>query len=296
MIIVRLMGGHSNQLFQYAAGRQLASKHNTDLLLDLSSFDNMHPSDTPRYYELDCYPLKAKIANMAKITIRTQEKPAGLVERFKHRAGIDKRVWALAQIGTGFNRGVLNAPDNTMLVGWWQSEKFFPDIRPLLLKEFEPRTKLNKANAAHIKQMQASESVWIHIRRGDYVTNKFANKFHGTKDLKYYQSALKTLEKKLPPTARKNIQIFICSNDIPWCKQNLKFSYPVSYIENELGSDDMRVAKHAKHDILANSSFSWWGAWLNENPEKIVIAPRKWFEDEKANSETDIVPDSWIRI
>jgi len=186
--------------------------------------------------------------------------------------------------------------NNTLLLGYWQCEKYFADIRDELLVELEPTTPLTRRNKQLIKSMQASESVWMHVRRGDYVTNPNHNKFHGVKGVDYYKKALEILVKKLPKDRRENIRIFVCSNDIPWCKKHLKFPYPIEFIENELGSDDMRVAKHCKHDIIANSSFSWWGQWLNENPDKIVIAPKVWFEDKKANSEIEIALDSWIRL
>jgi hypothetical protein len=144
--------------------------------------------------------------------------------------------------------------------------------------------------------MKSSESVWMHIRRGDYITNDAANKFHGVKGLEYYKAALDLLTSKLSKEKLRNLSIFVCSNDIDWCKKYLAFDYPVTYFENRLGSDDMRVAKHCRHDILANSSFSWWGAWLNSNPDKIIIAPKRWFDNEEANNAIDIVPGSWIRV
>lgn len=296
MIIVKLMGGHSNQLFQYAAGRRLAKKHNTELLLDLSWFDSIDPKDTPRFYELGCYPLKANIADMSKVEIRNQNETASRLERLKHRLGKDNRVWALAQVGNGFNRNVLTAPNNTMLVGWWQTEKFFKDIRPELLDELEPSDKPNKKNQTLINLMKQTESIFIHVRRGDYASNAHAKAFHGLKDQDYYYAAFEKMLSHVPKSKRANIHIFLASNDLAWSKKNLKFSYPVSYLDNKNGSDDMRVGKHCKHDICSNSSFSWWAAWLNENPDKIVVAPKTWFEDEQANAETEIVPAQWLRI
>lgn len=290
------MGGHSNQLFQYAAGRQLAVKNNTELYLDLSWFDSIPVTDTERVYELDVYPLKAKVIEINKVGIRTQDRLPTLQERIYRKLGIDKRIWIQSQAGNGFDKSVLAYPDNTMLVGWWQSEKFFPDIREELLATIEPTKKPNKINQSIIDEINDSESIWMHIRRGDYITNKHARDFHGSRDKNYYYDSLKVLSSKLPESSKKNIKIFVCSNDLDWCKKELQLPYPVIYIDNRLGSEDMRVAKHCKHDIIANSSFSWWGAWLNEYPNKIVIAPKKWFKNPIANKETDIVPESWIRV
>lgn len=296
MIISRLMGGHSNQLFQYALGRSLASKHRTDLLLDITWFDEAKDIDAPRDYELDVYPLVAQTTTLRGITVIDPRKPAGKKTRLHSLIRPGKTVHKYYEPGLGYDPNALSLPNNSYLEGFWQNSRYFSDIRDDLLKELEPIDPPNKKNQKLIDQMKKTESIWMHIRRGDYVQNKATLAFHGSKDLEYYRKALETLVKKLPADKRKNIEIFVCSNDIPWCKKNLDFPYPVNFVENKLGSDDMRVIKHCKHDILANSSFSWWGAWLNEYPDKIVIAPKQWFNDKKANAEIDIVPPEWIRL
>ncbi len=297
MIVVRLMGGHSNQLFQYALGRKLSKKLNTELVLDLSWFKDFADVDTPRFYELGCYPLVARTTeNLEGLNVVDPRQTITKTEKLKRKMRVGNSIWMYYEDGQGFQPKVLKVPDNTLLVGYWQTEEYFKDIRSNLLKELEPTTQISKKNSEIIKKINSTESVWMHIRRGDYLTNKAAKKFHGLKDLNYYKKALATLTKKLPRDKVENIHIFVCSNDIPWCKKNLDFPYPITYIENDLGSDDMRTAKHCKHDILANSSFSWWGAWLNQNADKIVIAPKIWFEDRKANKEIDIIPDNWIRV
>ena len=290
------MGGHSNQLFQYAAGRQLAVKNNTNLYLDISWFDSIPSTDTHRVYELDVYPLNAEIIDTNVISIRSQENKPTIQEKIYRKIGIDKRIWIQSQEGNGFDKSALLHPDNTMLVGWWQSEKFFPNIREELLSTIEPIKSPSIKNQKIIDEINNSESIWMHIRRGDYVTNKHARDFHGSKDKNYYYNSLKLLTSKLPESSKKNIKIFVCSNDLAWCRKELQLPYPVRYIENRLGSEDMRVAKHCKHDIIANSSFSWWGAWLNEHTKKIIIAPKTWFEDPAANNETSIVPEGWFRV
>ena len=123
----------------------------------------------------------------------------------------------------------------------------------------------------------------MHVRRGDYVTNKHANKAHGLASAQYYQSAFEAIKNRV---ADKSLRVFVFSNDLDWCKNNLKIDSPITFIEgNERGSDDMRLMKHCQHNILANSSFSWWGAWLNQNPDKLVVAPKMWFKDKKENQE-----------
>lgn len=296
MIISRLMGGHSNQLFQYAVGRSLALGHNTNLLLDVSWFEEAVDVESPRDYELGVYPLQARTTKLKGLHIIDPKQPIGRKLKLASKLQPKKTVTMHYENDMGYNRNIPDLPDNTMLVGFWQNERYFAHIRPQLLKELEPTNPLSKVNQSLIKEMQATESVWMHIRRGDYVTSKLTQDFHGLKDLEYYQKSLETLLKKLPANRQEQVAIFVCSNDIPWCKQNLKLGFPIKFVENKLGSDDMRVVKHCKHDILANSSFSWWGAWLNQNPDKIVIAPKQWFRDKKANDEIDIVPKEWIKL
>lgn len=293
MIVTKLMGGHSNQLFQYAVGRALADKHNTELLLDISWFNNMKDVAAPRAYELGCYSLKANTTTMENIRVINQN---GKFNRLLHKSGLMRSVKTYYENSLGYDSKVMDLPNYTMLVGYWQNERYFKHLRPEILKEIEPTTALNSSNQKLIDRAQNSESIWMHIRRGDYVEDKNTNAFHGLKGIDYYNKALNTLSNKLTRQQIKNIEIFICSNDIAWCKQNLKFKYPIHFVENKLGSDDMRVIKHCKHDIMANSSFSWWGAWLNQNPDKIVIAPKIWFEDKKANDEIEIIPKDWIRL
>lgn len=295
MIIVKLEGGHSNQLFQYAAGRRLAHKLGVELFMDKWWFENVVDTDSSRLYELGDYRFAQKFIDRSDFAL-VEDKPDNFkVRLYQLTKGRSKpRVKHFRQKGHGFNKEVLSLPDNTYLDGWWQSEKYFKDIRPLLLKEVELKTKPAAKNVKWLKQIQSSNSVSLHIRRGDYVENKLTNKFHGTVAPAYYQKALAFLTKK---TGQKDFRLFVFSNDISWCKQNLKFDYSTVFIDGQnSGAEDMRLMKHCKHNILANSSFSWWGAWLNQNPDKIIIAPKVWFQDKQANAETDIVPKDWIRL
>lgn len=295
MIITKLEGGHSNQLFQYATGRRLAHKLGAEFYMDKWWFDNVIDVDTPRFYELQDYNFPQRFINR-KDFVLAEDKPENLkVKLYKITKGRSKpRIKHVRQKGNGFNPEVLNLGDNVYLDGWWQDEQFFKDIRPLLLKETELKTKPNIQNAKWLKQIKSSNSVSLHIRRGDYVENELTKKFHGVLEPAYYQKALDYLNKM---TGQKDFGLFVFSNDIDWCKQNLKFKYPTTFIDGKnSGAEDMRLMKHCKHNVMANSSFSWWGAWLNQNLDKIVIAPKAWFKDKKANAETGIVPPGWIRL
>jgi hypothetical protein len=295
MIIVKLEGGHSNQLFHYAAGRRLADHLGVDLLLDKSWFTNVIQGDTVRIYELQDYKFKQKFIDRDQFAL-VENKPEDFRAKiYKFTKGRSKpRVKHYRERGHSFDKMVLKLPDNTFLDGFWQNEKYFKDIRSTLLEEVDLKTKPSSKNAKWLNQIRSSNSISLHIRRGDYVENKSTNKFHGVMSPEYYQKGLTLLAKK---TGQKDFKLFIFSNDIEWCKQNLKFNYPVTFIDgNNSGAEDMRLMKHCKHNIMANSSFSWWGAWLNQNPDKIVIAPKAWFQDKEANKETDIVPPGWVRL
>lgn len=294
MIIVKVMAGLGNQMFQYAVGRRLAVKRNTQLLLDITSYENMADIDTPRQYELDCYSIQAEIASKKLLAkVQPPETKRTLPEKVLRRLGIGK-YWQIGEGDGSFNKGILSAPNNTYLVGWWQNEKYFADIRSQLIKEFEPKNKPNKTNAKILKEIQHCNAVAIHVRRGDYVSNKHANVHHGLTPLEYYTRAIAHVRKEV-----KTPRFFVFSDDLEWCKKSFNLGKDAVFVDGNGGKmayEDLRLMKHCKHNIIANSSFSWWGAWLNQNPDKIVIAPKIWFQDKQANSSTGIVPKEWKRI
>ncbi|GAG52969.1 unnamed protein product, partial [marine sediment metagenome] len=172
-----------------------------------------------------------------------------------------------------FDPNVLKLKGNIYLNGSWQSEKYFKDIRETIIKEFTVKTKPNKANTAILEKIKNVNSVAIHIRRKDYLTNPKTKKYHGFCSLQYYQKAIQEIRNRI-----NSPRFFIFSDDISWAKENLEVKNAV-YVDNNppgKGYEDIRLMKNCKHFITANSSFSWWGAWLSENKEKIVLVPKKW--------------------
>lgn len=292
MIIVRIIGGHSNQLFQYAVGRALASKRNTELKLDITTyFDNQPAENTPREYELAVYPLRASIASPSEIKNALDGQSEN--NRYKKFLMNKDRFVIYNEKPTSFQSEVLRLPKNAYLIGYWQNENHFKDIRKDLIKEFEPVKPMSLKNKQYLARIQSTQAISLHIRREDYVDNKSANEFHGLMPLDYYKAALAIILKK---TKDNNRHVFVFSKEIDWCKKNIKLDLPTTFIEgNKDGSDDMRLMKHCKHNIMANSSFSWWGAWLNQNPDKIIVAPKIWFQDPSANKNMEL-PKSWIRL
>lgn len=295
MIAIRLMGGLGNQMFQYATARALANHRNTELFLDKVWFEHINQVDTPRHYELDCFAADQRfLPKRLSPVLESDHFYHGKFGKFKlkvnqktHRS----QLIVFQEKKFNFDKQVLLQPDNTYLIGYFQSEKYFANIRDLLLKDFNLIAEPDNHNKALLKKIASSQSVSLHVRRGDYVSNKDANKFHGTKGHDYYDEAIKLVAKKI-----KKPTFFVISDDPEWCKQNIKLSYETVYVDNNsVGSEDMRLMRSCRHNIIANSSFSWWGAWLNENPDKIVIAPSQWFDDPTVNT-SDVIPGSWQKI
>lgn len=294
MIIVKLMGGLGNQMFQYATAKRLADKNSAELRLDVSAYENMHKDDTPRQYDLGCYKISGKLANQQDLNLMLpQDFRATTTFRFKRGLGIDKRIRPLGENGKGFDSNVLSARDNTYLVGWWQNQKYFEDIRSTIIKEFTPK-EVSGYSQKLAKDISKNNSVSVHVRRGDYISNKFANKEHGLAPVDYYKRSIEYINSKV-----KDPKFFVFSDDLDWCRKSLTLGVNAVYVDgNGYGRahEDMFLMRYCQHNIVANSSFSWWGGWLNENQNKIVIAPKIWFQNKQANQETEIVPDLWIRL
>lgn len=280
MIRTKLIGGLGNQMFQYAAARALAEKYHTDVELDLTWFSQPFDAHTAaREYELNSFILDSRIEKYS----------ASLADKVRQRLRLIKTY---SEPHFHYDPKFQQLGNNTSLVGYFQTEKYFKGYRKQLLQDFVWQSAPTGKNMTLMaKIMQDENSVSLHVRRGDYVADKVTASFHGSTKLDYYKAALKTLKKHVPrPT------LYVFSDEPDWCKQNLKFSDPTIFVShNTHGSEDMRLMKTCRHNIIANSSFSWWGAWLNQNPEKIVIAPQQWFAHQESNTK-DIIPSSWQKI
>src|SRR3990167_7831143 len=294
MIVVKLMAGLGNQMFQYSTARRLAHHHGVSLRLDVTNYQAMADVDTPRDYELDCYNIHAHVASKEELAqMLPIDFQATWPHRIKRRLGVDTRLRPLGEPSKYFYPAVLKARDNTWLVGWWQNEKYFEDIRNILLREFRPKT-LSAKTKKTVETLRQTSSISVHVRRGDYVSNPHAKKHHGLVPLDYYERAIALNKSKVPEP-----KYFVFSDDISWCKRNLQLGDGAVFVDwngPSRGCEDIWIMQHCQHNIMATSSFSWWGAWLNDNPKKTVIAPKRWLQDSKADAETEIIPDSWIRL
>lgn len=292
-IIAQLQGGLGNQLFQYATARSLSLSKNASLLFDHGWYKQHYQDVTPRE-------LQISLLNTKGVLI-SYEPP---IKRPKRIRRIAQKFWPLnpyifaEQTPYRFDFRLSKAPafnqQNLYLMGYWQSYKYFEDIRSILLSELTPKSPLNPKYQDYLKKMRATSSVMIHVRRGDYVHLSSAAKVHGFIGLNYYQIGMNKLLEQ-----NSNIEFFVFSDDLEWAKSNLPFQEKISFIES-IDSDDavvqeLELMTHCKYHLIANSSLSWWGAWLRKENGGTVICPKHWTNDLNMNWD-DLLPNAWERI
>ncbi|MBU3583787.1 alpha-1,2-fucosyltransferase [Polynucleobacter sp. 15G-AUS-farblos] len=288
-----LQGGLGNQMFQYAIARALSLHYNADFTLDCSWFNKLEKGVTPRKLELPLLNIDpALFKNSGKLTTKKkfrfliqQYLPFGpIIQRQVNAYDFDKEIFNLKNI----NRRDL------YLFGYWQSYRYFSHIRSLLQLEFTARELLPQAYKQYESKILTSESVMVHVRRGDYVNSPSASHFHGALDLDYYQTALKDILSIHP-----NAHFFIFSDDLDWAKLALPQDLSMTYIEN-LSPDnstihELELMTSCKHHIIANSSFSWWGAWLRKNNVGKIYSPNRWISDRSLDL-SNLIPGDWNKL
>ncbi len=288
------MGGLGNQMFQYAAARSLALEKRTWVYLDPSFLhEDSKGRWTQREYELDVFNIQYKFERSGRIRFLRSLNTKNYMKRLQ-----DSSLWFFPyrnfyQPDHIFHPEIFTYPKNTYLHGYFQSEKYFEKHEAQIRTDFEFLEPAKDRNAEVLEQIRNSEAISIHVRRGDYVTLASANAFHGLMGAEYYAEGARQIAAK----TGKQHTFFVFSDEPQWAKDNLKFSGETTYIDWNSGKssfEDMRLMSNCKHHIIANSSFSWWGAWLNPSKEKIVIAPKQWFND--ASPQDDIIPASWIKL
>jgi hypothetical protein len=282
------MGGLGNQMFQYALGRRLAYDRNVPLKLDLSWFRDAVAMgvNTVRGYALDGWRIQASIANpddLAGFPLRD-----GLLARLRLT-----RSPVIKERGFGFDARVLRAPPHAHLTGYWQSERYFKVIRDILLRDFTPVAAACTHAARLVDQARAPGAAALHVRRGDYITNVRTREFHGICPIEYYQEAARRIA-----ACAAEPCFLVFSDDPDWASQNLKLGWPTTYVTHDGGCSahqDMWLMSQCSHHVIANSSFSWWGAWLCQNDDKRVFAPDPWFRDTTVNTD-DLIPEGWTKL
>jgi hypothetical protein len=289
MIIAAVGGGLGNQLFQYAAARALANHHNVPLKLDISSDRNRSNVS----FKLDNFNINVtRCSPKESATLRNRN---FFNKAFQHLFPYHKRT-PFSEPHFHFYPKFLKAPPTTYLLGLWQSEKYFLPIRDILLEEFSIKPALVSHLDEKAKVMRQESSISVHIRRGDYLSPYFLNLL-GVLPEEYYLKAISLLLEKYPHS-----KIYFFSDDIKWVEafvtRKKTFSHPHEFVTNNLTQTDIEdfyLMQQCKHNIIANSTFSWWAAWLNTHADKTVIAPKKWFNNVDFNYD-DLVPVQWLVV
>lgn len=292
--IVILNGGLGNQMFQYAFSLMLAEKFKVEIVFDFSYFEDVKSFDyvTTREFELNVFNLCCKEATSQDLAkVRRPE----FKSKFKNTLAKNfpkqfKVNYVREKNNSILDKNFFTSPDYYYYEGYFQNEKYFKHLRNELINNFSLKIPIDEKNQFMSDKIRETNSVSIHIRRGDYVSLDSANKIHGLCPMEYYKKAIENIARNV-----NDPHFFLFSDDIDWVIENLKIEYPFTIVDFNPGQGwfDMNLMKQCKHNIIANSSFSWWAAWLNENPEKIVIAPKDWTVKKQ---KCDIIPSDWLKL
>jgi len=288
MILLKLKGGLGNQLFQYACGRALSIRNNEELKLDITEYSNNNTTDVVRHYSLSHFNIKATIVAVKEI--EKMKYPHGFISKVARAF----RTKVRREFYINFNPNIIKRKGNIYLDGFFQTEKYFIDKEKEIRRDLTLKSRLNtKVKELSEKITNAQRSVSLHVRRGDYVNHPVSNKYNGTCSVEYYRCALDIITKKVGAIPK----IFIFSDDIDWVRENMPFPYPTTYVSSPEIKDyeELHLMSLCHHHIIANSSFSWWGAWLDPRSDKIVVAPKRWTL-KNVSRHRDTVPSSWIKI
>lgn len=297
MIVVRIYEGLGNQMFEYAYAYALSKrmKHRKgNIYIDIRD-EAVSEWDRNRFYR----PIEI---NQFRISL--QAAPIHVLKKWeyiKNQSLLQKAIYKIAEYGKwnyqflieenyNFDKKYYNIKDNMYVSGWFQHGEYFENVRDDLLREFTLKQEFKIPDELDII-LKRFQVVSLHIRRGDYVSNLAVKKVMCYCGKEYYQRAIRYMNERL-----ENIFLFIFTNDEEWVQRRLKLDLPYRVISNHYHLSDIQemiLMSKCKHNIIANSTFSWWGAWLNENEDKIVIAPKKWFVEKKRRN---IAKKEWVQL
>ncbi len=291
MIVVTLMGGMGNQMFQYALGRSLSIKYNRPLKIDLSFLKrkDMGPKFIYRDYDLDLFNVYEDFdINQIGYSNYAWSGPNGSLVKI-NEPHYQYSEMMMKSIGDSISS---NPEVNFLISGYWQTPLYFKDIESQIRKDFTFKDDIDNSDD-YIKDMlekiRSTNSVLLNIRRTDYLNTNY----HGVMGNEYLDKGVELIESKV-----ENPHYFVFSDDVEWCKENIKYTN-MTIVDHSYKGDRfgyyLQLMKNCKHFIIPNSSFAWWAAWLNEDPNKIVITPKQWFTDSNINT-NDLIPYNWIRI
>lgn len=293
------MGGMGNQMFQYAFGFYLARKNKTKLKLDLSFLQDRKESKKNyvfREFDLTVFNITVTdIAEKDEISYYTGISPDGMSLGFPVKL---KRKFSqpihLIDYSLKYHPEYKEISGNAYLEGYFQSQSYFSGIEDQIRKQFTFKKEILPVSKELARKINDSNSICLHVRRTDFLDENFGREIQGFVGLEYYMKALSFIKEKT-----RDPQLFIFSDDIEWCKNNLAFELPTHFVLNEHNGEKsgncLQLMTLCKHFIIPNSTFSWWAAWLSSSPGKIIIAPVKWMKN-SAIDEKELIPESWIRL
>lgn len=285
MIHVRLIGGLGNQLFQYATGFALARRRGVPLSVDASAFRTyaLWP------YRLDALCITAIVRDDLRIGRIARSPLRRLAAQAAHRLGAFPRPYF--ERGFAFDPDVIDLSDGVYLDGYWQSARYFADAGTALRDEFRFVAPPAEWARRYLDEITAGEAVSLHVRRGDYVSNAANAAKHGTCSPDYYRRAARRIAERC---GREPV-FYVFSDDLPWVREHMEIGFEMRFVDADAPGrelEDLRLMQSCRHHIIANSSFSWWGAWLNPQPDKVVVAPARWFADARIDCR-DVYPPAW---
>jgi len=303
VIFVKIQGGLGNQLFQYAAARSLSLKFETELRVDISFYEKPIYKDV--HYRLDRFNLPFTIASEDDFIHLLNRMPKSFINNLFKKFLV--KINPFHKKTHLFENEIMNLSKSRQKIkidyyieGWFGSSNYFKDYREIFIKEFNLDNLLSKKNKTLKYQMRNSNSIAVHIRRGDYLTNLYFKNL----PKEYYLCAIKRSRNEVD-----NPIFYFFSDDIAWTKEQFSYIDNARFIDNKTISDafgdtpgdisDLMLMRSCKNQIIANSTFSWWGAWLNENPNKRVYYPAYWYNNSKAQmqfEENSFIPSDWIKI
>ncbi|MEZ5054535.1 MAG: alpha-1,2-fucosyltransferase [Chitinophagales bacterium] len=288
MIVVRLMGGLGNQLFQYAAAKHLALLNNAEVFVDTTFLELDVPNTTKRPFELNAFNASFNIADDALLKsfhgpdfstsdcLITKIKSFGNRNKYKFNEH-------------GFDEDFLKLRGNYYIRGFFQSEKYFKEIADTIKSDFTIKADYLSKDIELIQKIQDTTSVSIHFRRGDYIRNLSAMEVHGLCSKDYYFKSIEWIKKELG----SDLQFFLFTDDAAWVQKEMDWAINCTLIEKKSTIEDFYLMSLCKHNIIANSTFSWWAAWLNKYESKKVILPKHWMNNILTES-VDLAPKNWI--
>ncbi|WPU95796.1 alpha-1,2-fucosyltransferase [Mucilaginibacter sabulilitoris] len=291
MDVVVIFNGLGNQMSQYAFYLQKKSVNKSTYLIDFCSSQNHNGMELHRVFDIDLKVTLFQRFLMVLFKILIVEKYKIIVKPLRSLLRFFNCNVIYENFNYSFNSSyLLPSKGITFYYGGWHSEKYFLSVKDKIVKEFEFLKPIDPENVDYIHSISKHNSIGIHIRRGDYLDADNFNLFGDVCNKAYFEAAIDLIENKL-----NNPHFFVFSNDMSWVKANL-FMNKVTYITCNNGKNswkDMYLMSLCKHNIISNSTFSWWGAWLNKNVDKLVISPKRYLKKDKF---TDFYPESWTKL